>query len=362
MSGGLKLALEKVRSVTNICRENNNEPHAHREWIMTVISPNHKRDTAAVVAATSTRPQRALGSNENTSGPESVVGLDTQLDNRGPAVQILLSTTPIAATSTKALLQSTDAKTAILDRLQNSNAALDTLEQSRKDTAGERKDSAERKLEQARKKLQLLQLLGGDPKSVARQAKDIGKEIKSAAGEYSTAVKDQSSNNSVVTGPEVDGAATDVKEVETTATNNSSLASRSSAVVVAKDAPASDQVAAGASANQDTARDQAAVHLSPSDAAATKAADYELGQHDRDVLALLKDATNQVKQVLQNAEHHSRSKSAGSVVIGATQIEAGLDKAIDELAETIEITQNGGKISANEIGDVVLAPVVDIVA
>ena len=68
-----------------------------------------------------------------------------------------------------------------------SRTVLSRLDEVRSAASEQRKAAAQQKLELARKKLQMLRMLSGDPKTVARQAKQIAQEIREADKEYGAA-------------------------------------------------------------------------------------------------------------------------------------------------------------------------------
>jgi hypothetical protein len=77
---------------------------------------------------------------------------------------------------------------ALTDQQQKTDDAINTLSQAKKGLASDAKSAALQKLELARRRLQLLRSLGGDPKVVAQQAKQIAQQIAAAAREYGDAV------------------------------------------------------------------------------------------------------------------------------------------------------------------------------
>jgi len=259
---------------------------------------------------------------------------------QGSAVQVTISAD--AATRLQALnAQPDNVATALANQLQQNSDALSTMDAARKNTAADRKKEAEHKLEQAIKALQLLQILGGDPASQARQAKNIGKKITDAAGEYNTALKDEAGGSAASPSPANDPAAKAANA--TTATSVAATEARPMAGdPVAATAPTDSRPA---SIGSDITRQQATdAYQSPADRAMAKATAYKLGQHDRDVLDLFKGAANQVKHVLDDAAQRAKARNAADP--RDRQIGSELDKAVGDLAETIEIKQSGGDVSA----------------
>jgi len=70
------------------------------------------------------------------------------------------------------------------DKLQAAKRALSTLQQVKSSMAHSGKDAAQQKLAWLKARLKNLMLLGGDPKSRAREAAAIAKEIANAARDY----------------------------------------------------------------------------------------------------------------------------------------------------------------------------------
>ena len=73
-------------------------------------------------------------------------------------------------------------------KLQQSQTALTTLKASGKSSSGITAQQAKAKLDALKERLKTLMMLGGDPKTVARQAAQIAKEISQTAKDYADAV------------------------------------------------------------------------------------------------------------------------------------------------------------------------------
>jgi hypothetical protein len=284
---------------------------------------------------------------------------------RDPAVLVSLSAQADLVMRQKALdalnAMPDNLANALSDQLQKGTDALNTLDQARKSTASDRKDEAEKKLEQATKKLQLLQMLGGDPKTIASQAKDIGKEIKNAASEYTTALKDEAGGTAAAAAAT---ATTTASGLATTPSEGSGAATPDAAIMAGASGPA--QTAAKV-ADPESAPQQATVQppQSAADKAAADAANYRLGQHDRDVVANFKAAAKTVNQIMDNAVHQLKAKNpTDSGASGMAQVRAEMDKAVQDLSDTVQIKQEGGDISDPAGSAPIIAPAsgVDILA
>lgn len=291
--------------------------------------------------------------------------------DRGPAVLVSLSSQADLATRQQALdalnAKPDDLANALSDQLQKGADALNTLDQAAKSTAADRKKDAEEKLERATKQLQLLQVLGADPKTLAAQAKDVGKQLKDAASEYTKALKDEAGGAAPAAATA--GSPADPVAAATTATATASgLASAAGAAApdAATTASASNPAQATTNAvNPQTATQQPVVQapLSAADKAAAAAQQYKAGQHDRDVVANFKAAAKTVKQIVDNAAQQLKAKHPSDPgASGSAQGSSELDKAVQTLADTVQIKQDGGDISDSAGSAAGPASAVDILA
>lgn len=93
------------------------------------------------------------------------------------------SSTPTANAST------TEAEKAAAEKVRRAQDALDALKQANATRKQQRKAAAREKIERLKKQLEALRLASGvgDPKAVARRAKQIARELAAAAKEYAAA-------------------------------------------------------------------------------------------------------------------------------------------------------------------------------
>lgn len=129
----------------------------------------------------------------------------TSNSNKAPLVFSPKPQLSAANASAVALVQSSGSATSLLtgsvtsdksakpltEQQQKDNAALNTVKQasSQKTVNSNRASQALDKLKQAKQRLQILRQFGGDPKAVAKQAKQIIQDIKAAASAYGEAIK-----------------------------------------------------------------------------------------------------------------------------------------------------------------------------
>jgi hypothetical protein len=319
--------------------------------MVSVATPNRPPIDNAAAAL------RGGASNADANAPQSKAAPagGTAPAGRGPAVLVDLSAAADLATRQNALdalnAMPNDLANALSDQVQKGTDALNTLDQAKKATAADRKKDAEDKLEQATKKLQLLQMLGADPKTMAKQAKDIGKEIKDAASEYTTALKDEAGGSKAAAATPA-SPADPVAAAETATSAASGLAASSpdatSAATPDATAAAADPAQAATKNADPAAAPQAVVQppLSAADKAAADAIKHREGQHERDVVAAFKAAAKTVKQVLDNAAQQLKARNPlDPAAGGGAHDRTEMDKAVQDLADTVQIKQAGGDIS-----------------
>lgn len=97
------------------------------------------------------------------------------------------SAKPRSATVTPANAKEGEAAKAAEEKRQRTDELLRMLSQRKSDVARERKAAAAQKVERLKRELELLRLFSGDPKSIARQAARIARDLGAAAQDYSRA-------------------------------------------------------------------------------------------------------------------------------------------------------------------------------
>jgi hypothetical protein len=345
-----------------------------------VISAANSYNKTPVDDAT-TALLRSTPDTDTTKTDTAAQGTASAAADRGPAVLVSLTTQAAdLATRQKALdalnAMPDDLANALSDQLQKGADALNTLDQAAKSTAADRKKDAEQKLERATKQLQLLQMLGADPKTMAQQAKDVGKQLKDAASEYTKALKDEAGGAApaaAAAGSPADPVAAATTATATAAGLASTAAGATPDTTNAVAAPSQAQAAVKAATSQtaaQTATPQTAAQPVPvqapqsaADKADEAALKYRLGQHERDVVANFKAAAKTVKQVMDNAAHQLKAKNPSDLgASGSAQVSSEMDKAVQTLADTVQIKQDGGDISDSAGSAAGPASAVDILA
>jgi hypothetical protein len=331
-----------------------------------MVVTNNTNKTSADDLAALLRGSSAAAKTTATKDTSAAIPADRT--NRGPAVQIDLSALSDLMTRAQALdaLKSNSDDTAkiLSGQAQAGDEALNTLDQPNKSTAADRKVDAEKKLEAARKKLQLLQILG-DPKTLASEAKQISKDIKDAATEYTKALKDGASSSPAAAGAVPgDPTTATIGSPASDARNDTASVAAQGAASTAVGSPADTAKATGdADKVQAQAAQPQAPDVSRADQAAINVQKYKDGQHDRDVLASFKQAANEVKQALQLAAQKLKAKNAADPEVKTiTPQTKEMDKAVEALSETIRIQQSGGDISEPSDHSGTTTPSVDFLA
>jgi hypothetical protein len=333
-------------------------------------SYNNTPVSDAVTALTRSGSSSAAASSAQGSASSA-----SDANSRGPAVLVTLS-------PQRSPVLSDDVAKTLTDQVQQNTDALATLDQNSKSTAEQRKADAKEKLDQARKKLETLQIIGGDPATIAKQAKAIGEEIKTAASEYSSALKSEIGGNTTAGGASAaagsttpgtnaspaDAAAADSATAATAATGTTATlpdgsvtgGSNTSTAVDSTEASASLQAVAKVADPAATAQTVVQAYQNAADRAA---ANTHFDPIEENVLASFKGAARDVKAVLENAARELKAKDPidhGAHAGANTEVE--IDKAIQDLSDTIRIKESGGNTDISIGSDTSAAPALDIQA
>lgn len=312
-----------------------------------MVSIANSASNSSAIDALTAQARSGSSSAAPSSAASPASGANQAPASRGPAVLVTLS------------LQlgpgpSDDVAQTLADQAQKNTDALATLDQNDKSKAEQNKAEAKEKLEQARKKLQTLQIMGGDPETIAKQAKAIGKEIKDAASEYTAALKAEMGGNPIVGGaqavvdPTAPGTDTD--------TADAAAADSATATRVAGTAPTADAAPADAAA---TPRTAVQAYQSAADRAAANA---RFDPVEENVLASFKGAAHDVKAVMEAAARQLKARDPTAAHSGANT-EAEMDKAIQDLTDTIRTKERGGDVDISAASDApAAAPALDIQA
>ncbi|QCK86039.1 hypothetical protein E8L99_09875 [Phreatobacter aquaticus] len=236
---------------------------------------------------------------------------------------------PNAAGSNATLAQGLTEEQA--EGLKTSNDLVGTLKQARSNMVADRKAAAEAKLDQARKKLEMLKLYGGDPRSVARQAKAIAEEIKSAAKEYAGALKSEGGPSATAQPAAPSTAAAEPPaEGADAATQGAAPAAEAAADSAAK--PDKDKVQTPEEAEEarQTLGQGYREKAAEIDAAANKA------RGEREMVQKFKDAGREARQIIERAVRQLKDKNAADPDANAAEkAKAGMEQEIQDLEDTV---------------------------
>ena len=226
-------------------------------------------------------------------------------------------------------------------------------------------------------------MLGGDPATIAKQAKAIAQEIKAAASEYSSALKSEGADGATAaaataaidsTSPETD---TPAGAIGADAVAAGPATTAAAAVVVTATPP--DQSGSGASAASvnpaATSAPQALAKPTDPEAARQKtikayqdaangaAAKASHDRGEQDVLAKFKDAALEVKQIIEDAARKLRAKHRSDPdASAAVQAGVAVDQAVQELSDAMQAEPSSGGVDISiSLGIVAAAvPTLDI--
>jgi hypothetical protein len=275
--------------------------------------------------------------------------------NTKPAVAVLLKG---AASSDNPLAKP------LSDEQREANDAIRTLSQVKKQLVDDRKSASLQKLERAREQLRILRSLGGDPKTIARQAKLIAEEIGAAATEYAAAVASEGGGDASApddpsaTAPAADESGSSASGAEKTAgstpeaataqsaqavtgaaTDATSTIEKSSAGSSSKDSKANSDASptARATTSSDTDAARQATLKAYRDAAAKTVANSEQASGERDALQQFKDAARDAKNLIEEAVRRLKAKkSADPDAADAERAVSSLDHDIQGLSDAIQ--------------------------
>jgi hypothetical protein len=277
------------------------------------------------------------------------------------------TTNPVIAALLKGAASSDNPLTKPLtDEQREANDAIRTLDQVKKQLVDDRKSAALQKLERAREQLRVLRSLGGDPKTIARQAKLIAQEIGAAATEYAAAVASEGGADASApadpsaAAPAADDSGSSASDAGTTAgstppeaatgqgapavtgaaTDATPTGEKSSAASSSKDSKADSDASStdGATTETDAARQQTLKAYQ--DGAAKTAANSEQARGERDALEKFRDAARDAKNLIEEAARKLKAnKSADPDAADAERAASGLDHDIQQLSDAIQTQQ-----------------------
>ena len=279
---------------------------------------------------------------------------------------------------------SDDLANTLTEQLEKTSEALTKLDQARSSLVDNSKGAAEQRLERARKMLQMLRMLGGDPATIAKQAKAIAQEIKAAAREYSAALKAEADGG--VTAAAATGATDSTSPqteapVETGAAAGGEIPAAAAAEAVVVKAASSDRSgdrsdgsAAGRDPASQSASSQAAAQPADpeavrqqtiqayQDAVNSAAAKASRDRGEQEVLEKFKDAAREAKQIIEEAVRKMRAKQPSDPdARAAVQAGVSLDQAVRELADVMQPEPGNGSVDISiSVGVAAAVPTLDI--
>jgi hypothetical protein len=210
------------------------------------------------------------------------------------------------------------------DRHDKSKAMVAQLEQAGKAMIGDRKAAAQQKLDRARAKLQMLRMFGGDPKAMARQARQIAQEIREAAREYGAALKAEGGGAAAVpavpappttpSGPTASGEGTDAAE-----------------------GGAAAATSGDAKAGEDGQAERGKLVAGFQNAAAEMASKGDKARAEREAIDKFKQAADEAKRLIEEAIRRLKAEKANDPLIGELEKAKGaMTKAIGELDDAAD--------------------------
>ena len=187
---------------------------------------------------------------------------------------------------------------------------LAQLQQATRSMVTERKAAAKQKLDQAKARLQMLRMFAGDPKAMARQAKQIAQDIREAARAYGAA-----------------GAA----DVPAEATSAESAPGAETAAVGSVGPTANAPPGEGSPPSAEEQRQQAAdAYRAAAQDIASRGAK---SQAEREEIEQFKDAARQARQLLQEAARRLRQENSDPAEIGEIEkVSRSMTRAVEDLS------------------------------
>lgn len=208
------------------------------------------------------------------------------------------------------------------DRHDKSKAMVAQLEQAGKAMIGDRKAAAQQKLDRARAKLQMLRMFGGDPKAMARQARQIAQEIREAAREYGAALK-------------AEGGSAAPAVPATPATPSSPAASGEG--TNAAEGGAAAATSGDAKVGEDGQAERDKLVAGYQNAAAEMASKGDKARAEREAIDKFKQAADEAKRLIEEAIRRLKAEKANDPLIGELEKAKGaMTKAIDELDDAAD--------------------------
>ncbi|MCZ8315878.1 hypothetical protein [Phreatobacter sp.] len=216
---------------------------------------------------------------------------------------------------------------------------LGKLQQATASMATDRKAAAKQKLDQAKAKLQMLRMFSGDPKAMARQARQIAQEIREAARDYGAAAASEAPAEATPS-DQAPGTAAGQTGAETASDarnpQGEDKASASPAPDPAKTGEAGKAPDAGSAGTERPPTDE---ERRQQVADAYRAAAHDIAsrgakaQADREDIEQFKDAARQARQLLQEAARRLKQEKADPAEIDEIEkASRSMTHEVDELS------------------------------
>lgn len=239
----------------------------------------------------------------------------------------------------------------------DAQALVNQLHQVRESMISNRKGDARQKLDQAKEKLRMLRLMGGDPKQVARQAAQIAREVRAAAQEYSSALRESGASSAVDASAAV-SAANEAKAASLANPNAAAEADVSTTAVPTQTAADQDKDAqkqTPAEAKPITPEEVKKAYQDAANAIKIKGAE---AQAERENLREFKDVAREAKRIIDEAARKLKEKKPGdNDAREAENAARQMQQAVSDMAKTVGEFLN--PVSANDGAGVDVAVNVD---
>jgi hypothetical protein len=214
---------------------------------------------------------------------------------------------------------------------------LAQLQQMHSAMASDRKGAAKQKLDQAKAKLQMLRMFSGDPKALARQAKQIAQEIREAAKDYAAAGAMEASAGTEAPASAMAGM---------TVTPGNDSAGDTQATTGTDDKPSGTAAESGGEDTGKTVKDVSRAEEPPTNeerrqqvADAYRAAAHDIAsrgakaQAEREEIEQFKDAARQARELLREAARRlKQAKAEPGEIEELEKASRSMTRAVDDLA------------------------------
>lgn len=235
-----------------------------------------------------------------------------------------------AKRSLDTLAETLDLPQAVVDRRRKADDTLLQLQTAQRSMVSDRKAAAKQKLDQAKARLQMLRMFAGDPKTMARQAKQIAQEIRAAARAYgaagATEAPAETTSSGTSPGGEAGAAAPGAAALPEDA-NGSGSQGEGTKKAAEPRAPAGEEPPPTAEEQRQQAGDayRAAAHGIASRGAKSQA--------EREEIEQFKDAARLARQLLEEAARRLKQEEADPAEIeDLDKVSRSMTRAVEDLS------------------------------